>query len=336
MLRNLLTTVQLVKPNIRAYATHFGIREKTNTVFNIVPQGMIGVVERFGKFLGTKDPGWFLAIPVIDRVRLVNVREVPTLIAPQTGVTLDNVMVSCSGSLFVQPTDPHKLCYGSTDPYWSIEEQARSAMRTAIGKITLDRLFQTRGDLNNEIYKALTATDTDWGLRATRYEITEITVDKHISDAMNSQAIAERKRRESVLNSQAQRESDINISEGKKIAMINAAEGEKQRDILNAEGERQKAILLAEGERQRSILVAQGEAEAYERLAKVIETPEGQQTVQLRLAQDYMANLSKGLGTSSNVYIPQDITDVNKVMSQAMTLYHGLAKKTDRKDVKDD
>lgn len=41
---------------------------KTNTVLNIVPQGKRMVVERFGKLHAIHESGYFLAVPVVDRI----------------------------------------------------------------------------------------------------------------------------------------------------------------------------------------------------------------------------------------------------------------------------
>jgi SPFH domain / Band 7 family len=49
---------------------------KMNTVFNIVPQGHKYVVERFGKLNEVHESGWFIAIPLVDRIAyVIDVRE---------------------------------------------------------------------------------------------------------------------------------------------------------------------------------------------------------------------------------------------------------------------
>lgn len=64
---------------------------RTNTIFNIVPQGHKYVVERFGKLHEVQESGWFLAIPLVDRVAYdIDVRERALDIAPQAAITRDN------------------------------------------------------------------------------------------------------------------------------------------------------------------------------------------------------------------------------------------------------
>ena len=70
-------------------------REALNTVLNICPQGNNIVVERLGKFHAVKPPGWFVSIPLVDRLAyVVDMREKAIEIDPQAAITKDNVRVN--------------------------------------------------------------------------------------------------------------------------------------------------------------------------------------------------------------------------------------------------
>ena len=66
------------------------------------------------------------------------------------------------------------------------------------------------------------------------------------------------------LQKQADQEKRATIlqSEGNQMSQINVAEGQKQAQIKQAEGQKQAAILYAEGQRQSQILEAEGRAQA--------------------------------------------------------------------------
>jgi len=66
-----------------------------------------------------------------------------------------------------------------------------------------------------------------WGLEIKRYEITEISPDKFITEAMDKQAAAERERRKKVLEAEGDKTSARLGSEAEKIRMQNISEGEK-------------------------------------------------------------------------------------------------------------
>ena len=61
-------------------------------------------------------------------------------------------------------------------------------MRAAIGEMELDEILHARAQLNTIIKSAVQEGATPWGLNVLRYEITEITPDKTISEAMDKQA----------------------------------------------------------------------------------------------------------------------------------------------------
>lgn len=184
---------------------------KTNTIFNIVPQGHKYVVERFGKLHNVYDSGWFLAIPLVDNISyVVDVRERAMEIPGQSAITRDNVSVEVSGNLFVRFMDATKAAYGAENPLYSVTQHAQSAMRSAIGEMELDEILHGRAQLNSLIKGSLQEASEPWGLEIRRYEITEITPDTQIRVAMDKQAAAERDRRERVLRAEgAKRQAEL-------------------------------------------------------------------------------------------------------------------------------
>lgn len=100
---------------------------KTNMGFNIVPQGFRYVVERFGKMHAIEDSGWFIAIPMVDKISyVIDIRERAIDIPPQSAITRDNVSVEVSGNLFVQFVNPERAAYGAFNPLYSVT-QVRNA-----------------------------------------------------------------------------------------------------------------------------------------------------------------------------------------------------------------
>ena len=96
---------------------------KSNTVFNIVPQGYNFIIERFGKLHSIEDSGWFLAIPFVDQIAyVIDVRERAIDIEPQAAITRDNVSVEVSGNLFIKFEDPEAAAYGAFNPLYSVTQ----------------------------------------------------------------------------------------------------------------------------------------------------------------------------------------------------------------------
>ncbi|MFP4272860.1 MAG: SPFH domain-containing protein, partial [Halothiobacillaceae bacterium] len=111
-----------------------------------------------------------------------------------------------------------------------------------IGSMDLDDTLSNRQKINDVLMAIVDEASNPWGIKVTRIEIRDLTMDPELQKAMNLQMTAERTRR----------------------AMVLEASGKREAEILQAEGEKQAAILRAEGERQAAFL----EAEAREREAK--------------------------------------------------------------------
>ncbi len=158
---------------------------KPNTILNIVPQGEKHVVERLGKLHEVKESGWFLAIPFIDNIAyVVDTRERAMGILPQRAITGDNVAVDVSGVVYIQFDDVERACYGAADPLFAVKQLAMSAMRAAIGEMELDEILHNRQKLNSQVLETVQKSAMAWGIRVLRYEIMEVTPDRHISESM--------------------------------------------------------------------------------------------------------------------------------------------------------
>jgi regulator of protease activity HflC (stomatin/prohibitin superfamily) len=75
-------------------------------------------------------------------------------------------------------------------------------MRSEIGKLTLDKTFEERETLNENIIRSIEKEVKDWGILALRYEIKDIEPPEAISNSMILQADAERRKRASILKSE--------------------------------------------------------------------------------------------------------------------------------------
>eukprot|EP00538_Stauroneis_constricta_P006809 CAMPEP_0119564176 /NCGR_PEP_ID=MMETSP1352-20130426/26102_1 /TAXON_ID=265584 /ORGANISM="Stauroneis constricta, Strain CCMP1120" /LENGTH=434 /DNA_ID=CAMNT_0007612905 /DNA_START=119 /DNA_END=1423 /DNA_ORIENTATION=- len=292
---------------------------KTNTIFNIVPQGYKFVVERFGKLHSIEESGWFIAIPLVDTISyVIDVRERALDIKPQTAITRDNVSVEVSGNLFVQFNDAQRAAYGAFNPLYSVVQHAQSAMRSAIGEMELDEILHGRARLNALIKGSLQEAAVPWGLEIRRYEITEITPDHQIRIAMDKQAAAERARREQVLRAEGDKQRAQLTSEGVKISLTNESEGNLIKVKNEAEATKQRLLLEAQGQAEAIRLTSQAQAEALNLIAYELNKDGGPEAAKLALARDYVAMYGE-MGQKSNTIMFNDRpADVNALLSQAV------------------
>lgn len=276
----------------------------------IVPQQDAWVVERLGKFNAILDPGLSIIIPFFDRVAYKHsLKEVPLDVPEQTCITKDNTQLGVDGILYYQVTDPRLASYGSENYVLAITQLAQTTLRSEIGKMELDRTFESRDDMNRQIVAALDEAGRSWGVKVLRYEIKNLTPPEAILRAMQAQITAEREKR-----------AVIAKSEGEKQQEINLAEGSKQSDILKSEGEKTAAINKAQGEATSIRLIADATAAAVSAVAQAMAAPGGEQAANLKVAELYIGAFSNLAKEGNTLIVPSNLSDVASVVSSAMTV----------------
>ena len=67
-----------------------------------------GVIFRLGRIVGARGPGFFLIIPLIDRVVKISLRTQTFDVKPQEIITKDNVPVKVNAVTYFRVVDPNK------------------------------------------------------------------------------------------------------------------------------------------------------------------------------------------------------------------------------------
>jgi regulator of protease activity HflC (stomatin/prohibitin superfamily) len=276
----------------------------------IVPQQSAWVVERLGRFHGTLEPGLNLIIPFLDRVAYVHsLKEVPLDVPEQICITKDNTQLTVDGILYYQVTDPRLASYGSSNYVAAISQLAQTTLRSEIGKMELDKTFESRDDINRQIVHSLDEAGRNWGIKVLRYEIKSLTPPETILRAMQAQITAEREKRALIAKSEGQRQEEINL-----------ADGEKQAAVLRSEGEKQAAINKAQGDATAIRVIAEANAAGVRAVADAINDKGGMEAANLKVATQYVeafANLAK---QSNTLILPANAGDVGSMVATAMTV----------------
>lgn len=276
----------------------------------IVPQQQGWVVERLGKFHDSLQPGLNVIIPFIDRIAYKHsLKEVPLDVPEQVCITKDNTQLAVDGVIYYQVIDAKLASYGTSDYIAAISQLAQTTLRSSIGRMELDRTFESREDINRTVVSTLDEAGRTWGIKVLRYEIKSLTPPDNILRAMQAQITAEREKRALIAKSEGQKQEEINISEGEKQAAINKSEGEKQAAINRAEGEA-KAITT----------VAAATAEAVLAVAKSLGADGGMQAANLKVAELYVGAFGNLAKAGNTLIVPSNLTDVASMVSSAMTV----------------
>ncbi len=282
-----------------------------------VPQQEVWIIERLGKYNKSLEAGINFILPFIDKVAYKHtLKERAIDVAEQTAITNDNVTLSLDGVLYVRVINPRDASYGVENPYYAVSQLAQTSMRSAIGKMHLDKTFEERDSLNTQIVATINEAAANWGIQCMRYEIKDIKPPVTILKAMELQVAADRQKRAQILD-----------SEGKMQAQINAAEGAKRETVLKSEAALTDQVNRAKGEAEAILTVAEATAKGIEKVAKAIETTGGKDAVGLRIAEQYM-DAFKGLAKTNNTLIlPANANDAGSMVAQALTIFDSIKNK---------
>ena len=282
----------------------------------IVPQQNGFVVERLGKYSRTLNAGFHILIPFIERVAYKHsLKEQAADIDEQICITRDNVQVGVDGVLYMQVLDPGRASYGIGNYMFAISQLAQTTLRSEIGKIELDRTFEERGTINQNVVAELDKASDPWGVKVLRYEIKNINPPHDVLSAMEKQMRAEREKRAVILT-----------SEGERDAKINEAEGDKQRVIKNSEANKTQQINEAEGEAEAILAVATATAQGLREVADAVTDQGGPDAMQLRIAEQYIQQFGNLAKAGNTFVVPSNLADLTSMMALATDIAKGKDK----------
>ena len=281
----------------------------------VVPQQSAYVVERLGRYHATLNAGFHILVPFVDVIRYrETLKERAIDIAAQVCITRDNVQVGVDGILYLKVLNPERASYGISDYIFAITQLAQTTLRSEVGKIDLDRTFEERTTINTAVVGELDKASEAWGVKVLRYEIKNIQPPADILAAMEKQMRAEREKRAVILASEGQRDAAINTAEGQKQQVIKASEAKREQQINEADG--QAAAIRA---------VASATAQGLREVATAIRTDGGMEAVQLRVAEQYVAQFGQIARTTNTVVVPANVSDVAGMIATAMKVFSSAA-----------
>ena len=282
----------------------------------VVPQQTAWVVERLGKFHAVLNPGLNIIIPFIDRVAYRHsLKEIPLDTPSQVCITRDNTQLTVDGVLYFQVTDPKRASYGTSNYVIAITQLAQTTLRSVIGRMELDKTFEERDAINNNVVAAIDEAAMNWGVKVLRYEIKALTPPAVILQAMQQQITAEREKR-----------ALIAASEGKKQEQINLATGAREAAIAQSEGEKQAEINKAEGQAAATLAIAKATAEALRTVAAATQTEGGMTAVNLQVAEKYVDAFGKLAKENNTLIVPGNLGDMSGMIASAMKIVEGAKK----------
>ena len=255
------------------------------------------LIERFGKFKRFADSGLTICVPVIERIRLVNVTEKMVTCQRQEVITGDNLNAGVSAQVYYKIKGDERSVrnsqYNVDDIRIQIVSLAQTTLRNVVGGLTLKEANSKRAELNTKLRETIATETSDWGIEVVRTEIAEIDAPKDVQTAMN----------------------EIVKAESEKSAAIDFATAVE----TQADGKKRAAIKEAEGRAQAVTIEANAKADAITKVNTAVnETFKGPAVTfkQLEVGQEIFRNNSKIIvpqGTNVTTLV-SDLTGSEKIV----------------------
>jgi len=164
-----------------------------------------GVLFTLGRYSGILGPGIRVIIPIIQSMRIVDLRVTTADIPPQEVITKDNVSVKVNGVVFYRVIDPAKAVLRVRDYKFATSSYAQTTLRDVVGGVTLDELLENRDAIAEEIRRIVDQKTDEWGVDITDIKLQDITLPENMKRAMAVQAEAEREKRAVIIKAEGER-----------------------------------------------------------------------------------------------------------------------------------
>lgn len=259
----------------------------------LVPQGFKYVVQRFGKYHQTLQPGLNFVIPFIDDVAYkITTKDIVLDIPSQEVITQDNAVIIANAVAYINIISPEKAVYGVDNYTIAIRTLVQTSLRSIVGEMALDNALSSRDTIKAKLKAAISDDIAEWGITLKTVEVQDIKPSPTMQAAMEEQAAAERARR----------------------ATVTRADGEKAASILQAEGRLEASRRDAEA----TVVLAQANQQAIEKIAQSI--GQNDLPVLFLLGEKYIENMTR-LAASNNaktIVLPGDVPGAVKGLIGAL------------------
>jgi len=220
----------------------------------------VGVVQRFGRFVGTTGPGLHLKLPFgIDRVTILPVKRQlkmefgfgsagatnPDQVSQEGRRESDMVTGDLNAAhvewvVQYEIADPEAYLFNMREPGPTLRDLAESVMREVVGDRTVDEVLTIgRQGIETDAIARLTALvqELEMGLRVQQVQLKNVHPPTPVQRSF-----------EEVNRAQQEREQMINQANGEYNKVVPRASGEAQRQLSDAEGYALKRVNEAEGD----------------------------------------------------------------------------------------
>ena len=178
-----------------------------SSAIRVVQEYERGVIFRLGRLIGAKGPGLFFIVPIIDRMRKVDLRVITLDIPTQEAISRDNVTMKVNAVCYYRIIDPEKAIVQVEDFRRATWQIAQTSLRSVIGEANLDELLSHRDLINNKLATIIDEQTEPWGVKVSLVEVKDVELPATMQRAMARQAEAEREKRAKIIHAEGEHQA---------------------------------------------------------------------------------------------------------------------------------
>lgn len=185
----------------------------------VIKQYEKGVILRFGRLNGVREPGIRLIVPAVDVLHRVSTRIVTMPIQSQGIIPRDNVSVDVSAVAYFRVVEPVKSVIAIENIGAAINQIAQTTLRKVVGQHSLDDILSETDQINLDIKIILDRATVEWGVEVALVELKDIQLPESMKRAMARQAEAEREKRSKIINAEGEARAAAALGEASDVMM---------------------------------------------------------------------------------------------------------------------
>lgn len=176
-----------------------------------------GVVFRLGRLSTLKGPGLNIIIPMVDVLRIIDIRTVALEVPPQEVITRDNVTIKVNAVVFFNVMNADKAVT-QVENYWRATLQiAQTTLRNVLGQSEMDDILSERDKINIKLQKIIDEQTEPWGIKVSVVEIKDVELSESLKRAMAKQAEAEREKRAKIIHAEGELQASEKLTQAANV-----------------------------------------------------------------------------------------------------------------------
>lgn len=272
-----------------------------STLFYVIKQQTVAIIERFGKYQKTSSAGFHIKLPWgIDRVAArIQLRLLQNEMTMETK-TKDNVFVTMNVATQYRVNEENikDAYYKLMNPAEQIQAYIEDALRSAVPRLTLDEVFEKKDEIALEVQHQVAEEMTTYGYIIVKTLITRVEPDAEVKQSMNEINAAQRKQDASQM-----------LANAEKIKIVTSAEAEAEKDRLRGVGIAEQRKAIVDGLAQQIIEIKNTGASLTE-----------DQIMSILLTNQYLDTLNQfANGGNSTIFLPASADGIEDLRTQILS-----------------